>query len=182
LRFESVWFGDHHPDLAVELEIAERLGSDLAPIDATTPDGGLRLRSFVWPDQLDRLARLEAAIEVARAHPPSVEQADAVHWISRQVAAPVDGRCTVVAHSIVLQYLSPPARTDFLRAIDDAGRRATPDAPFAWLRLEPGGDQAELRLTTWPGGTTHLLATSAYHGPPVVWRLPVDGVVRPVGR
>ncbi|MEZ5203589.1 MAG: hypothetical protein R2701_04150 [Acidimicrobiales bacterium] len=41
---------------------------------------------------------------------------------------------------------------------------------MAWLRLEPGGDQADLRLTTWPGGGTLLLATSAYHGPPVVWR------------
>ena len=57
-----------------------------------------------------------------------------------------------------------------LDRLDAAGDAASPEAPLAWLRLEPGGDQAELRLTTWPGGATRVLATSAYHGPPVVWR------------
>jgi hypothetical protein len=33
--------------------------------------------------------------------------------------------------------------------------------------MEPGGDQAEVRLTRWPGGSTRRMARSAYHGPPV---------------
>jgi hypothetical protein len=41
--------------------------------------------------------------------------------------------------------------------------------PLAWLRLEPGEEMAELRLTIWPGGNETLLAKSGYHGRPVTW-------------
>jgi len=50
-----------------------------------------------------------------------------------------------------------------------AGARASRDAPLAWLRMEPGGDRAELRLTTWPGDDQRLLATAGYHGHPIWW-------------
>ena len=177
LVFNEPWFGGC-PDLGLALDIVERRGSDIDPIDAATVAGRLRLRSFVWPDQAQRLARLDAALDVAAAHPPRVDRSDAVSWLDGQLAEPAAGVTTVVVHSIVLQYLSPGARAGLLALLDDAGRRATADAPLAWLRLEPGGDQAELRLTTWPGAEVHLLATSSYHGPPVVWRMPPGGVVR----
>jgi hypothetical protein len=76
---------------------------------------------------------------------------------------------TVVVHSIVLQYLSTAARERFRSAVGAAGSKATDDAPVAWLRMEPGGDRAQVRLTTWPGGDERLIATSGYHGQPVWW-------------
>jgi hypothetical protein len=176
LRFEEPWPA-RRPDLGARLEIADRRGSDLSPIDATTDEGALRLRSFVWPDQPARLARLDAAIEVARAHTPVVDRSDAVTWLREQLAEPVPGRTTVVVHSIVLQYLPPKARADMIHTLDRAAGRATPEAPLAWLRLEPGGDQAELRVSWWPGGGSQLLATSAYHGPPVLWQAPAEGAI-----
>ena len=179
LSFVHPWYFGA-PDLDVPLVVAERMGCDPRPIDVTTHQGRQRLRSYVWPDQLERLARLDAALEVAVAEPPRVDRAGAAVWLPGQLRDPVPGRCTVVVHSIVLQYLSLPDRQQVLSEIDRAGERATPDAPLAWLRCEPGGDQAEVRITTWPDGVTHLLATSAYHGPPVVWRAPRGGAVRPV--
>jgi hypothetical protein len=170
LVFRSPWFGGA-PDVAVPLEVIERRGCDLAPIDVGVEAGRRRLRSFVWADQLDRLGRLDAALQVAAATPPTVDAADASEWVERQLARPVTGVCTVLTHAIVFQYLSEQGRARMLAAIEAAGARSTEDAPLAWLRLEPGGDQAELRLTTWPSGVTRLLATSAYHGPPVVWRV-----------
>lgn len=181
LAFDRPWLG-RAPELARPLEVASRRGSDVAPIDATTAAGALRLRSFVWADQLDRLARLDAALVVARRDPPVVDRADAADWLAVELAAPAAGVCTVVTHSIMFQYLPPASARSMLATLDAAGARATPEAPLAWLRMEPGGDQAELRLTLWPSGTTHLLATSAYHGPPVVWRAPEGGVLRPVAR
>lgn len=169
LAFVKPWFGGA-PDLDVALEVVERAGCDVAPIDPTEPDGARRLRSFVWADQLDRLARLDGALEVAAVVPAPVARASAADWLAAVLAVPSPGRATVVAHSIVLQYLSPAERVRAVDQIEAAGEAATADAPVAWLRLEPGGDQAELRLTEWPGGRTRLLATSAYHGPPVAWR------------
>lgn len=169
LVFAHPWVADE-PELSVPLEVVERRGCDRSPIDASTPEGRRRLRSFVWADQLDRLARLDAALAVAAADPPTVDRAAAGPWLEEQLAVPVPGRTTVVAHSIVLQYLELDERRRAVAAIERAGRAATEAAPLCWLRLEPGGDQAELRLTRWPGGGTRRLARSSYHGPPVVWR------------
>lgn len=169
LVFRRPWFAAE-PDLSVPLEVASVRGSDIAPIDVSTPAGRLRLRSFVWPDQPDRLARLDAALAVVGDAPPPVDAAPAPAWLAEHLADEHVGVATVVAHSIMFQYLGPDARAEMVDRIEAAGQRATPTAPVAWLRLEPGGDQAELRLTTWPGGEARVLATSSYHGPPVVWR------------
>jgi hypothetical protein len=169
LVFERPWFGGG-PDLSVPLVVAHRAGCDRAPLDPTSSADRQRLRSYVWADQLDRLARLDAALEVAVADPPRVDRADAVSWLEGQLLRRSLRRATVVVHTIVFQYLRTADRRRFVDLVEGAGACATIEAPFAWLRMEPGGDSAELRLTTWPGGGTRLLATSAYHGPPVVWR------------
>lgn len=169
LRFEDPYLGAV-PDASAGLEVVERRGCDLDPIDATSASGARRLRSYVWPDQQDRLDRLDAALAVAAAAetPVTVEQADAVSWLRRELAEPAVGVVTVVSHSIMFQYLSAADRSAFLAILDEAGARATRAAPLAWLRMEPGGDQAEVRLTTWPAGRTERVARSGYHGPPVV--------------
>ena len=166
VRFEDPYRG-RPPRSATPIRVVDRRGCDLDPIDAASPEGRLRLRSFVWPDQPNRMARLDAALAVAADHPVPVDRADGVSWLAEQLARPSDGVVTVVTHSIVFQYLSPDDRSRFLEVIDEAGARAGLSAPLAWLRMEPGGDTAEVRLTGWPGGRTRAVARSGYHGPPV---------------
>ncbi|MBX3286301.1 MAG: DUF2332 domain-containing protein [Actinobacteria bacterium] len=166
LRFVDPWAG-RVPPLDRRIEVATREGCDLDPIDPTTDAGRLRLRSYLWPDQPQRRARLDAALAVAAQVAAPVERADAASWLAHRLREPAVGCVTVVVHSIVLQYLSVEDRSAVLGLLDDAGARATPEAPLVWLRMEPGGDQAETRVTLWPGGTTHLVARSSYHGPPV---------------
>jgi hypothetical protein len=169
VRFAGVWQGDA-PALPARFDVVERRGCDRNPLDATTDEGRLTLLSYVWPDQLERIARLEAAIEVARRVPAELDQADAVDWVEAQLAQPRPGVATVVAHAIVFQYLSSDRRRRFRAAMETAGRRATASAPLAWLRMEPAGDRAEVRLTTWPGGAEELLASVGYHGSPIWWQ------------
>jgi hypothetical protein len=169
VRFRGVWEG-RAPDLPERFDVADRRGCDRNPLDPTTRDGRRTLLSFVWPDQVERLARLEAAIEVARRVPASVERADAAEWVEARLAEPAQAAATVVVHSIVLQYLPRPTRARLQAALAAAGRGATAEAPLAWLRMEPAGDHAELRLTTWPGATEELLATAGFHGRPIRWR------------
>ncbi len=168
LCFAGVWEGAA-PDLPSTFEVAERQGCDRNPIDATTSEGRLTLMAYTWPDQADRFRRLDAAIEVARRVPAPVERASADEWVRDRLTLPLPGTATVVVHSIVLQYLPRDARARFREAIAEAGERASGAAPLAWLRMEPGGDRAELRLTTWPRGEERVLATAGYHGSPIWW-------------
>ena len=164
LVFDGVWT-QPGPDLSGPVEVLDRRGCDIAPIDATTADGRTTLLSFVWPDQLDRFTRLRTALEIAATTPVTIDPADAGAWVEEAVAVSHSGdRASVVFHSIVLQYLPEASRSRMFEALERAGESATADAPLAWLRMEPAGAVADLRLTTWPGGEEEVLATTGYHG------------------
>lgn len=154
------------------VDVVERAGCDRNPIDTGTDEGRTTLRSYLWPDQVERRARLEAAFTVAEAVPATVERADLGEWAAARLAEPVPGVATVVAHSIVWQYVPRPSRDRLRAALTEAGARATADAPLAWLRMEPAGPVADVRLTSWPGGEEEVLATAEYHGVPVYWGAP----------
>ncbi|HEY6145265.1 MAG TPA: DUF2332 domain-containing protein [Solirubrobacterales bacterium] len=152
---------------APTVEIAERRGCDLRPVDPSTEEGQLTLLSFVWADQTERLDRLRAALAAAADLPVAVDRAGAAEWVAGQLADPVEGAATLAFHSIVMQYLPEDERLSFERAILAAAEAATEAAPLAWLRMEPAGERAEVRLTCWPGGEERPLARVGYHGDPV---------------
>src|SRR5262252_2565115 len=79
-------FGDVHPCFDVAATIVERRGCDALPIDPGTEEGELTLESFVWPDQVERLRQLSAAINIARLVSAQVEQANAADWIEATLA------------------------------------------------------------------------------------------------
>jgi hypothetical protein len=174
VRFVGAWraSGDGLPDLGAPVEVVERAGCDRHPLDVTTDDGRLTLRSYLWPDQVERRARLEAAFAVALRVPASVVADDLGAWAEARLAEPAAGVATVVVHSIVWQYVARESRDRLRAALRRAGQRATADAPVAWLRFEPAGQVGDLRLTWWPGGDETVLATAEYHGVPVYWGTP----------
>lgn len=147
--------------------VAERRGCDPAPVDPTGEEGRRTLLAYVWPDQRRRVERVRAAVEVARRGPARVDRAAAVEWLGERLAEAAPGLATVVFHSIVVQYLSEDERSGLAALLAVAGERADARAPLAWLRMEPAGERAELRLTTWPGGEERRLGTAGYHGDPV---------------
>jgi hypothetical protein len=151
--------------------VVERRGCDRSPIDLAQPHAAERLISYVWPEQAERLARLEGAIALAKIEKPMIEATDAGGWLEKQLTLPAPRVATVVAHTIVWQYFSKETALRARAAINAAGARATSDAPFAWLSLEQyAPDQApELRLTLWPGGERELLARAHPHGAFVEW-------------
>lgn len=147
--------------------VAERRGCDPAPVDPTGEEGRQTLLAYVWPDQRRRVERVLAAIAVARRGPAPVDRAAAVAWLGNRLAEARPGLATVVFHSIVFQYLSESERSALAALLNVAGERADARAPLAWLRMEPAGERAELRLTTWPGCEERQLGTAGYHGDPV---------------
>jgi hypothetical protein len=159
------------PPLQAPLRVESRHACDVAPIDLDDPVQRLRLRAYVWPDQRERLARLEGAIALARAAGQTVERADAATWVGDRLAAPAAGVATVLYHSIMWQYLPAATQAAVMASLEGAGRRAAPDAPLAWLRFELVMPEKppELHLTLWPGGRSRTLAVAQPHGASVDW-------------
>jgi hypothetical protein len=172
VRFDDVFRDDRAPPREVALEVVERGGCDARPLDAASPDDRLTLLSYLWPDQQERFELLRTALDAAAALPVQIDRADAAEWAERLLGEPHPGAATVLFHSIVRQYLDHATAARLRAAIDDAGRRATARAPFAWLRLEPGGEQAEVRLDLWPDGGERLLATCGFQRGQVTWLAP----------
>jgi hypothetical protein len=168
VRFRSA-FADGGPPSDADARIASRKGCDLAPLDPSKEEDRLALLSLVWADDLRRLEDLRAALEVARRVPVLVDRALAEDWIEEELRAPVPGAASVVFHSFVMQYLDEAGRARFQRLLEEAGRRATSSAPLAWLRMEWGKQEADVLLTSWPGGTTRLVAKSDNQGRRVEW-------------
>lgn len=172
---DDAWHGQLPP--GGRLEIVERHGYDIAPLDVTgvtAPDGELTVLSYVWPDQHARLHRVRGAIAVAREVPATVERrtaADAVTGLTLE-----EGALTVLWHSITWQYLSADERAAARAGIDALAAGADARKPLAHLTLEPAREGPDgtlkflVRSTTWPGGEDRVLAECHAHGAPVHWQ------------
>jgi hypothetical protein len=172
VRFRDGWTGGAPPTPGA-VTVAERAGCDQNPIDVGDPDQALRLQAYVWPDQALRLGNLRAAVALTRTSPPNLEHADAADWAKAR-AVPSPGVATVLFHSVVWQYLAPEVRESLRQTIASAAQAATPEQPFAWLRMEPSltnpAGMMEVRLSLWPGGEDRLLAHAHPHGATVDWQ------------
>jgi hypothetical protein len=174
VRFVGVWEGRRPRFDGVRVEVAERAGCDRSPVDIATVEGRRTLRSYIWPDEVARLDRFDAALEVAARVPAQVDAADLGSWVEDRLAAPVPGVATVVYHSTVWPYVAKPTRDRLRGALRRAGSAAMPDAPVAWLRMEPTGRApvSDLRLTWWPGGVEDVLGIAEFQGGKVWWGEP----------
>ena len=164
------WEG-RSPPLHGGIEVVERAGCDTAPLDPTTEDGRLRLTSYVWPDQVDRLERLRGALELAARVPATLVRQGAAAFLHRVELAP--GTTTVVWHSVMWQYLPSDEQAAMVARIAELGEQVTADTALAHLRLEPetrGGRHAFfVVLRTWPGAEERVLGTAHPHGVPTTW-------------
>jgi hypothetical protein len=171
VRIDTEWRGPPAP-LHGSAQVVGRAACDRAPIDVGDALAVRRLRAYVWADQFDRLARLDASVALAREAGVRVEAADALAFVQNRVALE-GGRLTVIYHSIFWQYLPAQTQQGLEQAIADLGARATAQAPLAWLRMEPRPDnlaEIEVRLTLWPNGADRRLARCDPHGRWVEWQ------------
>ncbi len=165
------WIGPPPEHLDAVPEIASRHACDLSPVDLSDKAQVRRLKCYTWPDQFDRLARLDAAVALAREAGVTVERADAADWLEARLAEPAEDVLTVVYHSVFLIYPPRDQIARIMGAIETAGEAASSSAPLAWLCYESealfGGDRTSpkmhARLQTWPGGEARVFAKSDGH-------------------
>jgi hypothetical protein len=143
--FDHAWSG--HPLKPVPLRIAERVGSDIAPVNPLTDEGARTLTSYVWPDMPVRLARLRGALEVARQVPADVRREDAVSFVRGLELS--SGHVTVVWHSIMWQYLTREDRAAIEERLAQLGAQASESAPLARSGSNRCPGRPERRTSSW---------------------------------
>jgi hypothetical protein len=167
---DTDWHGPA-PPVDAHLAIRNRAGCDLNPLDIRNEEQRLRLRSYVWPDQPERLARFDGAVALALERGVQVERADAASWLAEKLAARANDAAAIVYHSVFLQYPPPESRAAIRGAIEKAGAGASKAAPLVWVRLEPealfGGPRDSARMVidfiTWPGGERRIVGYTDGH-------------------
>lgn len=164
----SEWRGDA-PATTTPLKVESALGCDLNPLDVVAEKE--RLLAYIWPDQSDRLQRLQAAISYAERHPAKIEKADAADWVKRNLV-PRPGSATLLYHTIVWQYLPQSTKDDITAQMEAQGANTGKTAPLYWFRCEAdesGKPGARLTLTRWPDGQTREMGRADFHGRWVDW-------------
>ena len=155
-----------------EVQIVDRAGVDLDPVDVSTVEGRLLLTSYVWADQVARFERLRAALHLAGDRPVRVSRGDALAYV--RCLELEEGVTTVLWHSVFWQYVPVPAQQELQTVIDRLSAASTKGAGFAHLRLEPAADRMgsvrefEVRLRIGDGAD-RVLGTAPPHGLPVTW-------------
>jgi hypothetical protein len=165
------WEGPSPPN--AQVQVARRQGGDLEPLDVRNQDDRERLLAYIWADQADRLARVEAALEIAAMEPPRLDCAEAAVWTERTIdAKPEVGVVRVLMHAVAMQYASEETRERIAAHAARIGAQATDGAPFAWLRFEADpkfDEKGSLRLTLWPSGRDEVLAIGDTHSEKLRW-------------
>lgn len=144
-------------------EIAWRAGLDLNPLDLRDAADVAWLESLVWPEHEARLARLRAAIAVAREAPPRVEAGDLMQDLPALIAEAPREATIVVFHTAVLAYVRDQADRDrFADLVQGTGA--------VWISNE--GPRVFPQFAAGLHGRRENMFLLAANGAPLAWTGP----------
>lgn len=155
------------PPLPSRIPVCWRTGIDVRPVDISSDDAVTWLRALIWPEHVERHARLAAAIALAREHPVELRQGDAVELLPAVMAeAPAQAMLTVFATSALYQIPRDPLRR-LLQSMQEASR----SRPVSFVSMEGTAKDTELTLTRYSDGAraTRALARCSPHGRWMEW-------------
>jgi hypothetical protein len=148
--------------------IARRLGLELHPVDLADEDDRYWLRALVWPDQPQRLKRLDAAIGLFLQSPAEIRAGDALALLPDALAQvpPLEAVC--IYHTIAIYQFSAAMRETLAEMLVTAGLRR----PVWHLSFEfDGGSDYRVSLTRHRNGTARArsLGLAQPHGGWMAW-------------
>jgi hypothetical protein len=124
--------GSRRPPPAVLPPIAERVGIDRHPLDPRDPAAQSWLEACA-PPEASALARLAAAIGVARRYPARLLAGDVLGALPGVLDGFGAGRQVIVTDAYLAVFLSAPQRRELAAILARAGRTR----PVTWLSLDP---------------------------------------------
>jgi hypothetical protein len=161
--------GDRVPPLGSAPRVASLVGLELNPVDLCDPDARDWLRALVWPDQLARFARLEAALEIYKDANPEIRFGNALDLLPEALARVPADEPVCVYHTYVVYQFSSEARQTLYDLLTVAGLRRK-----VWCLSNEGkyDNTNPLMLWHYHDGTREerLLAEAHPHGTWIDWR------------
>jgi hypothetical protein len=100
------------------IDIRARIGVERSPVDLQDDAAVRWLRACIWPDMAARLARFDAAVEVARAAPPQVLAGDLVDRLGDAIAELPTDVAVVVYYERTVPWVEPAAERPSTEAAD----------------------------------------------------------------
>jgi len=148
-----------------------RAGLDLDPIDLDNTDDVAWLETLVWPEQVERLARLRAAIAIARDVRPMVVQGDLLVDLPALAAQVPKAATLVVFHSAVLGYVADhAARLRFSETVRGLGAVwISNEAPMVFPAIAAAVDRGDARGRFLLAVDGDPLAWTHSHGATIEW-------------
>ena len=142
------------------LTIASRTGLDLEPIDPTDASATAWLEALVWPEHVDRLERLRAALDIRRDTDVAMVAGDAASTLlethERLPAGPM-----LVFHTVMAYQLDASQRD----AIDGALAEIATQRPVSRVAMEPVRGAGHQRIQSGLGLANADVKASAHaHG------------------
>ena len=157
--------------LQIRPRVVSRVGIDINPVDVSTKEGALRLKSLVWPDQTWRLELLDRAIRSFREldPPPEILEGNLVELLPSVLAERSGDALTVVWQTAVLHYLSEEDRKGFRQILRTRGEQH----PLAFVETSRPDTASDnywgLFIELWPGGERRQVAYADFHGAWLDW-------------
>jgi hypothetical protein len=149
--------------------LGRRLGLELHPVDLLDDDDRTWLRALVWPDQPQRLVRLDAAIALFLKAPAEIRSGDALALLPEALAEMPRDEAVCVYHTIVTYQFSAAMREGLESLLATAGLRR----PVWHLSLEfDGQSDFAVTLAHHHDGLvrSRILGSASAHGAWLAWQ------------
>lgn len=160
--------GDRVPPLGGAPRVASRVGLELNPVDLSSADDRDWLRALVWPDQIGRFARLEAALAIYHDARPEIRVGNALDLLPEALAQVPQNETVCVYHSYVTYQFTAEMRAALDDILTVAGLRRA-----VWrLRYEGSrSNENSLGLRRYRDGIREerMLAKAHPHGAWLEW-------------
>lgn len=119
--------------------IAARIGIDVALVNVRDADAVRWVESFIWADDVQRITRFRAAVELTRLDPPRLIAGDGIDMLPDAVRAADASALPCVFHSHATYIMDDDWRRRFHDAITELGReRDLAHLSLEWLGDDPG--------------------------------------------
>lgn len=161
--------GENIPPTGPLPQIAGRVGLELNPVDLRNADDRDWLRALMWPDQMERAARMEKAIALFEKSHVEIRAGDALELLPDAMAAAPKESAICIYHTVAVYQFS----TKMKKALEDILTVAGLRRPVWRLSFEmESASEQLLRLIRYHDGTRtdRLLADGHPHGAWLEWR------------